>query len=69
VSEFGQVSGGKAKSCAKYPVVRTGLKEEGEKLSEVALSSDRFRGRRRKAVRSSSEFGQVSGGKEKSCPK
>ncbi|MBT2691572.1 hypothetical protein J7E32_00940 [Bacillus sp. ISL-55] len=49
--------------------VQTGLEEEGEKLSEVASSSDRFSGETGKAVRSSPEFGQVLRQKEKSCLK
>ncbi|GAM14919.1 hypothetical protein SAMD00020551_3074 [Mesobacillus selenatarsenatis SF-1] len=45
------------------------MKEEVEKLSEVAPSSDGFGGRSGKAVRSSAKFGRVWRKKWKSCQK
>jgi hypothetical protein len=68
-SEFGQVGGENEKSCTKQHRVRTGYEGKREKLSEAAPSSDRLGGGTRKAVRSSTKFGQVRRGNKKSCPK
>ncbi|MDQ0414767.1 hypothetical protein J2S25_002977 [Mesobacillus stamsii] len=48
--------------------LRTGFGEKGEKQSELASTSDRFLVKRRKAVRTGANFGQVLGEKEKSSP-
>jgi hypothetical protein len=58
-AKFRQVWRRKGKSCQKKPQVQTGIEVKQEKLSEVASSSDRFGGRRRKAVRNSLKFRQV----------
>jgi hypothetical protein len=39
--------------------IQTGLVGEGEKLSELELTSDRFGGKRGKAVRTGANFRQV----------
>jgi hypothetical protein len=66
---FGQVCRKNQKSCPKQWPLRTGLKENGEKLSEAGLALDRFEGKGQKAVRSRCSFGQVCKKKQKSCPK
>ncbi len=60
-ADFGQVWGWKGKSCQKQGRLWTGLGVEGEKLSEVRWTLDRFGGGRGKAVRSHENIGQVQG--------
>ena len=57
------------KSCQEREGIKTGLESNGEKLSEVSPSLDRFGVKRGKAVRSKSTFGQVRDQTEKSCQK
>jgi hypothetical protein len=47
------------KSCQENELILTGLGADGEKLSEISRSSDRFGVQRRKALGSKPEFGQV----------
>ncbi|MFT9597223.1 hypothetical protein [Mesobacillus sp.] len=56
---FGQVLDQTKKSCQKKAQLWTGLALKEEKLSKVSSTSDKFGIKRRKAVRSKSNFGQV----------
>jgi hypothetical protein len=44
------------KGCQNIVQLLTGLKEKGEKLSEVGATSDRLEGKARKVVRTSSNL-------------
>ncbi|MBT2644448.1 hypothetical protein J7I80_19740, partial [Bacillus sp. ISL-41] len=55
--------------CQKSEQLQTGSKEKEEKLSKVGATSDRFEGKRGKAVRSHSNFRQVQRVKRESCQK
>ncbi len=68
-SNFALVQRRKQKSCQKSKQLRTGSEEKEEKLSEAEATSNSFRGKRRKAVRSHSNFAQVERIKQKSCQK
>ncbi|MCM3573479.1 hypothetical protein M3172_09735 [Mesobacillus subterraneus] len=67
-SNFGQVQREKWKSCPNPEQLRTGSAGKVEKLSELGATSDRFSGKRGKAVRMQSNFRQVQWVKWKSCP-
>jgi hypothetical protein len=68
-SNFGQVQREKRKSCQKKEQLLTGSERKEEKLSKDSSTSDRFGGKRGKAVRRQSNFGQVRREKWKSCQK
>jgi hypothetical protein len=66
-SNFRQVQPEKRKSCQKTEQLQTGSTEKVEKLSKDRATSDRFSGKRGKAVRSRSNFRQVQPEKRKTC--
>jgi hypothetical protein len=65
---FGQLSWSQVKSCPNSGLLLTAFVVTGEKLSELGTTSDSFRRRRGKAVRTRGYFGQLSSLQGISCP-